>query len=305
MSDYKYDLKEVTKTSIEDYMSSRGFDIEKRGRLKYCKSPFSADKTASFCIYPTNTFYDWSNGIGGDIVNLVSEMENCSTYEALHYISEGSYDYVERESKVEVKEVEFNIKNFISLSDKEAAAVHRYAAGRCLLGGYIPSVYFVYDKRFVRRPSVGYVHTDEKGDVCGIKMRDIDPYNGRRFGARGKQMYYVLSNDIKGDAPVYIVESESSALSLYQFFRILNMSVNIVSFGSWSNVPNKLPDMLEDNKNRRLIIDYDGNEELYLSKLEKFTHLGAQEIRLELEKGEDMNSLFIKGKLYMYKDAIL
>lgn len=50
-------------------------------------SPFKYEKTASFTVTPNKKiFYCFSSNIGGDVVDFIARMENCSQYEAAQFI---------------------------------------------------------------------------------------------------------------------------------------------------------------------------------------------------------------------------
>lgn len=300
------EIERAKDVSIEDYLSKRGFHIEPRGRLKYCLSPFSEERTPSFCIYPTNTFYDWANGIGGDIIKLVSEMEGLGFSDSLKHLGQSEYSIINRDLvKEEPQKKKFVLENYVNDVESEIIEISKYAAGRGIVRNFTPSAFYLYSEGdFIRRPAMGFVHVDENMDVCGIKMRDLKPFNGRRFSARGIQKYYIISNSNEANN-LYIVESESSANSLLDFLTIVGFGATVVSFGSWNNIPRELPEKIEGFDRRSIIIDYDGDEDLYNEKMEKFGHFNAREIKLKLPKGEDVNSLYTKGALYKYKNLIL
>lgn len=297
------DVSRAKSSSIVDYLSRSGHILEKNGNKYYCQSPFSYDRTPSFCVYPTNTFYDWSNGFGGDIIKLVSEIHGIGFQDSVNLINNGDIPIFIKSDAEVVQQKEFNIEKYLSVNKNEELLIRRYAFDRAIIRNFKPSVFIVNDgEEFIRRPSVGYVHVDDNFNECGIKMRDINPYKDRRFSARGSQKFYILSNSGYSPLnPLYIVESESSANSLFEFLCCIGKAATVVSFGSWSNIPRYLPDGFNKNDKRSIIIDYDGNEELYQERIAKFEHLNAREIRLELQKNEDMNSLFKSGKIVKYK----
>ena len=76
--------QQFKKMSITSYLIDRGMFPEKgekfdRSNKTWFSSPFSNDSSPSFAVYEsTNTFYDWSTGIGGDLINLVMNLEGCT-----------------------------------------------------------------------------------------------------------------------------------------------------------------------------------------------------------------------------------
>lgn len=298
------DVKRAKDVSIEEFLNSIGYKLEKTGSKVYCQSPFSYDRTPSFCIYPTNTFYDWANGFGGDSIKLVMELENTSFANAVEILIQGDRPTFKPSVAEIYQEKDIDLSKFFKVRKDEENAIKSYAFSRSILRNYSPSVFIIKDgDEFIRRPSVGYVHVNEDMEMCGVKMRDISPYKDRRFSARGSQKFYILKNTSQyWEGRLYIVESESSANSLFEYLCIIKEPCVVVSFGSWNNIPKSLPESIDRHEKRSIIIDYDGNEELYQERIEKFDHLNAREIKLELPKGEDMNSLFKSGKIHKYKN---
>lgn len=299
---------EVKDVSIKDYLENKGVVFEREGNKFKCSSPFSVDRTPSFYYYPsTNTFYDFANGIGGDVIRLVQDLESVSFTEALRLLSIGQFDRLEQINYPEEKK-EFILDKYILRNYRKKLSVRSYAFYRGIVDGFIEARYMIKVKEdLIPRVGLGFIHTDVNGDICGIKIRDIMPIDGRRFAGRGEQRYYVLDTD-KGNyngKVAYIAESETSANSLFTFFKKVGVNAVVISFGSWNNIPKLLPVEYNDISNRKFIIDYDGNQEKYEERVKRFDHLLAKDICIELPKGEDINSLFIKGLLYNYKKQIV
>ena len=300
------DSRELKKISIEDYLTKKGVTFLKEGSKLLCSSPLSNDKTPSFYYYPeTNTFYDFANGTGGDIITLVRELERVGFKDALKMLSRGSFKKLDRKKYVEKKIVKpFYLKNYISLSTSSRLEIRKYALYRGIVNNYVPATFLMkIGNDIVRKYGVGFVLVDEELNPCGIKIRDIDPYNGKRFSARGEQKFYVISKGIP--TTVYIVESETSANSLGEYLKKVRDNFVIICFGSWNNINDSIPNIYQDIEDRRLIIDFDGNKELYEKRIERFKDLRCKNICLELPKGEDINSLYIKGFLNNYKQILI
>lgn len=65
-----------------------GITPQRRGERYYCK--IRPEKTASCCIYPTNTYYDFGGSSGGNVINLVCELSECDAKSAMERLSEYS-----------------------------------------------------------------------------------------------------------------------------------------------------------------------------------------------------------------------
>lgn len=61
---------------------------QRKGNLYYVKSPVTADRHASLCLYPTtNTFVDYANGgQHGDIIGLIAYTQGCNQWDALQVL---------------------------------------------------------------------------------------------------------------------------------------------------------------------------------------------------------------------------
>lgn len=63
-------------------------DLKKTGSKYFAKSPFSNDKTASFCVTPSlNIFKCFSSGKGGDAIKFVMEYKRVPFYDAIETIA--------------------------------------------------------------------------------------------------------------------------------------------------------------------------------------------------------------------------
>lgn len=305
----EHDLTEIRKISIEEYLSNRGVNVEKRGPRAMCSSPLSSDSDPSFMIYPTNTFYDWSSGKGGDIIRLVELMEGLTFLEAVDHLKGGNYEVIEKATSEGIDQTphyEFVLAKYQSKRKEDVRAITRYAERRKVTEGYEPGVFFTKeDGEWVSHPSMMYLHVDEEGEICGARFRKIYP-RGKRFSSRGRLCYYILENPVEDKIErLFLVESESSANSLWMHARAIGLSCAIVSFGGVSNIQQQLPSRYDAVKDRRLFIDYDGDEEQYQNRLNLYSHLDVRPVRLPLPKGEDFNSLYCEGNIHLINPFIV
>lgn len=292
---------EICRISILEYLSARGFSSRKNGSLYFAKSPFSRDSNWSLCVYPTNTFYDWSQGFGGTIIDLVIKMENCTASEAIKKLSEKDFPIWKPNYK-EIKAREgfykdFEYTKYLSTDEKEISTIQRYALSRGWKNGFESVRYYDFNPEkdsFIPIPSVGFVHKDTNLKPIGIKFRNIDS-NGPRFSARGKMGFYILENvnpDNPGEPSLYMIEGEGNANSLWQYLSEIGVNCVVMSCGGVGQFPKELPDKYKNLKEKKLIIDYDGDEELYLKRLENYKEYELTPIKMRLDKGIDINHLY-------------
>jgi len=144
--------KEIKEISIKEYLERQGVPTHRNGNKVFCSSPFSRDTNWSFCIYPSNTYFDWSTGQHGDIITLVRKIENCSFLEALEKLSSSNLSRIQ---PIEYKRDEnfwkdFDYTKYLSRNPEEIQAIKRYAKGREITEGYEAGVFFTREIRVHR-----------------------------------------------------------------------------------------------------------------------------------------------------------
>lgn len=321
-------LDDILKISIKDYLNGIGIETRKEGSRYFASSPFSRDTNWSFCVYPTNTYFDWANGHGGSIINLYSRINNVDIPTAVRELKKGiTYEKYKPNYK-QVKEQQrsqepFNYEKYINKDPKECEEIKAYAASRGITEGYFCGVFFSRSRgsgsldlarEWVRVPALGFLHVDKDLKPCGAKFRKIRPSpdydQSPRFSARGNLGFYILSHESNNpllNSPVlYVVESESSANSLWMFLKERNIPCVILSRGGVSSAPTltELP-AYYGQLTKKVIIDYDGSEELYQQRIKLYEGLGAEPIKMILPKGEDINSLYCKGEMWKIENLVL
>lgn len=65
-----------------------GITPKKKGERYFCK--IRPERTESCCIYPTNTYYDFGDSSGGNVINLVCSLSQCDAKAAMEKLSEYS-----------------------------------------------------------------------------------------------------------------------------------------------------------------------------------------------------------------------
>jgi hypothetical protein len=306
------------KKSIVHYLRHRGVPIVQQDKVFICSSPFSNDTSWSFAVYPKNDFYCWSTGKFGDIIDLVMYFEELNFPQALEYIltelthipdHDATRDF---SSTSTVNNRHFDFNSYINYNRAEVEAIYAYAKGRGITDGFLPGFYstcrYTADgvPIFDRHPALMFLHVDLNNNICGAKFRNIDSNDPRRFTARGDLGFYILDTQVPETyrkKRTYLVESETSANSLWTSLREYNTPALIVSMGGVGTVPKRFPDCC-DVSEKLLIIDFDGNEELYQQRIKKYEHLKCKPIKLILPKGEDINSLYATGRMYLIEHLL-
>lgn len=289
-------LKQI---SIKEYLERQGYTFTGRRPL-FCKSPFSTDSTWSLAYYEaTNSFYDWSVGFGGSIIDLVVAMEGTTISGACKILEDSKSLHRVTIDATPVKSKPFEYTQYLTQDPDEVRQITQYARSRKLINGYEACRYPVFhNNKWITVPAIGFLHRDYEGAIVGIKLRSIKDEHGR-FSARGKMMFYILEYiDLENFGPptLYVVEGESNANSLWQYCKEIRKNCIVISFGSVSTLPPTLPNKF-NIKDKKLIIDFDGNEELFNQRVALYDKYNLTPIKLFLKKGEDINSLYISDEL--------
>lgn len=89
----KMNYQTAKQIDIISYLSKQGFYTEKiRGNNAWYLSPFKNERTASFKVdISKNLFFDFSTGIGGTIIDLIMNLHNCTSFEALQKLSNNDH----------------------------------------------------------------------------------------------------------------------------------------------------------------------------------------------------------------------
>jgi hypothetical protein len=210
------------------------------------------------------------------------------------------------------KQYDFDLDYYLTNNSDEIAEIAIYALSRNITKRYYScKTYTRHRNKLIQKLGVGFPHVDLHGEVVGLQIRLINPEPGQsRFRFRGTQGYYISDINYKRGGKdevvdVYLVESETSANSLAMVLETSGKKACVISFGGVAHVPPQVPDVGAKVNNVYLIIDYDGDEEMFQRRLANFQHLEeAQPIKMELPKGEDINSLYSNGQISLIKKLL-
>lgn len=76
----KYDTEKIrTSNPLKDWIVRYGIEFNRKG---FAKCPFHNEKTASFKVYPNNTYYCFGCGAHGDVITFVMGAQNLSFEDA-------------------------------------------------------------------------------------------------------------------------------------------------------------------------------------------------------------------------------
>lgn len=289
--------------SIIDYLRSKGFKVEQRGRKYFTHSPYRKERTPSFCIHEDNAWTDYGcDGSGpkaGNIITLAKFFgDDLSKLDKVTPVWVAPPPVVKKPFNNEIPSY------YTDITQEELVQVQEYAAKRSIHTHYLPGVVSQKNGSTLHRfLSLVFPHQSADGIITGAKFRFINPIDSQRFTSRGVLGFYVLKNIIENhysEPTLYLVESETSANSLWEYFKSISHNAVVVSCGGVNNIPDKLP----FNYKGKLIIDYDGSEAKFTERVAKYAKFHLDPVRLILPKGEDINSLCQHNKVNLIENLI-
>jgi len=297
-------MRDLNEVSIVAYLQARGYKFTKDRKGYWCSSPFSKDSNPSFLVDHNNKWKDFSSGKGGrksGAVSLAFELDgNVNTLRTIEN------KFIQTE-KVQPSGEPFANKipdKYLNISQDERQMIVNYAASRGIKNGILHGVYFTkHGENWVRHLSIVYPHISDAG-VIGAKFRNISGVKKDRFRVRGQLGFYILENNVESfDRKLYVVEGEGNANSLWEYCKLTNRNAVVLSTGAVSSIPSKIPDKYKDREGH-LLIDYDGNEQVWLDRVKAYEHLKLIPVKLVLPKGEDVNSLFVSNQLHLIDNLL-
>lgn len=280
----------MTSLTVYDYLISKGYTWVKKGHIYFTNSPFNPkDRTPSMALMPSGVFKDYSTGKSGNVYTLLRHFGDKNVTI--------NNTWVPPPPKI-TKPWRGIPDRYLNISQEETDRVIAYANSRRITDRFLcGATFFMKEGSYHQSPpAIIFPHVDENSVITGAKFRYIEGSN--RFTCRGVLGFYILENIIDSfeQSAFYLVESESSANSLWSYFKDINKPCVVASAGSVTSIPKKIPKKF-NNLTGYLIIDFDGSEEKYKERLKLFEHLELSPIRLVLPKGEDINSLYIKNQI--------
>lgn len=196
---------------ITDVAAKLGYHVKQQGRL------FTLEEHDSLKMYPdTNTYYRFSNGHGGDIFNLVMELDGKTFPEALDFISSGKASYARAKEKTTASAVAKPKKPF-ALPPKSDTQKHVFAyltqkreldkdlVSNCIKKGLL----YEDDRRNV--VFVGYSYADSKKAVFASKRGT--GYSNYRGDVESSNQEVAFRVDLGADK-LFVTEAPIDALSM-------------------------------------------------------------------------------------------
>lgn len=80
----KYDTEKIRSANpLREWLERYGLEFDRKG---FAKCPFHNEKTASFRVYPDNTYHCFGCGAHGDIIDFIKAVQNMSFEDACAFL---------------------------------------------------------------------------------------------------------------------------------------------------------------------------------------------------------------------------
>lgn len=213
------------------------------------KSPFREEKTASFKVdSKKNLYYDFGEGKGGNVFDLIMQLKDYNFKEALHFLRNefNSFSFHQSQNNIELKKKE-NQKSYEIDQTKPLAnfILIEYLKSRKLnielCKKYLVEVYYQLNGK-------QYFGVGFKNDLGGIEIR-----NKYAKLCLGKKWYTSIKNKCN---QLIVLESWSDFISLLMLFPKTENQFDFIILNSLSML-NKLDAVFDKYEKNFLALDND------------------------------------------------
>lgn len=203
-SEIKAKIKEVAK--ITDFI--QGF--KKVGVNYVAKCPLHNEKTASFTVPPTNDMYKcFGCGKGGDVINLVMELDKCSFMEAVKKIA----DKYNIDLNINVKEYQKPLQRLEKIDKRFIEWFEKRGISNNTLIRFNITQSVEWMPKAEKEVTAICFNYYQNGELINIKFRAAN--KDFRLNKGSKLIFYNL-DAIKDEKTAYIVEGEMDCLSMHE-----------------------------------------------------------------------------------------
>ncbi len=250
MSFSKEDIEKAREISILDVAKKIGFTLINQGKV------YTTKEHDSLKLYPrTNTFYRFSTGEGGDVINFLQIFENFKFKEAIDFlIGENNSAFFEKqEEKIKVQEEKrkdlviptlnktfFRALNFLTTTRK----ISKEVVDECFKNELI--------KEDIHH-NIMFLGYDENKKIKYISLSGTNPQKKFKKEVSGSDKSFAFRYENKKSDKVFIFEAPIDLLSLKTILKIKGCD-NQYSFLSLGGTCfNSLDNFLQQNKNIKIL----------------------------------------------------
>jgi len=284
-------VEQANKISIVDYLSKLGYTPAREGRYRFSYiSPLRNENKPSFYVFLNdNSWYDFGDGRGGDIISLVRILNNCGFNEALNILLHGKYRQSApiKKAKINRKEIEV-----LRVDEIESLELVLYLEKRMIdiriAWLYCREVDYFFP--FGKYPNRLYTSIGFQNNKGGWELRS--PY----FKVSSYPKYFT---EIKGNEKLCLFEGFFNMLSFLTYYKKERINSTIIVLNSWSTI--KYVDICKFKK-VYLYLDNDQKKNNELTPAQKVINyieeakIDYKDCRYLYKDFNDFNSFLTNGK---------
>ncbi|MHA7832719.1 MAG: toprim domain-containing protein [Flagellimonas sp.] len=266
------------------------FPARESKREAWFLSPFRKETKASFKVSKVlNRWYDHGQGIGGNLIDLITRITGSSVSEVLELLGEGSYSIPPAPIKATAKTKQGIIIG--EVMDISQPALEQYLKGRCIpiaiARSFVKEVHFKMGDRDyfaigLKNNKGGWELRNSFQKLCSSPKTITHIKNGQEILVVVEGMFDFLS--LKTMAPSWLKDSDILVLNSLAF-------------------ANQLENFIDDYKECRLLLDNDdAGDRMTKTLLEKYDNLSDGR---NLFKGfKDLNEKLLSDHLIKTKKDV-
>lgn len=267
--------KKAKEISIISYLKKCGISPHKTTNNEvWFLSPFREEKTPSFKIdLDKNIWFDFGEGIGGTIIDLVMKSNNCSVKNALQILDQGTFSF-HQQSKMLASQKSYSILKIAELTNKNLID---YLLRRKINIQY--SKRFCFQVHYSFSTGKEYYGIGFMNDFGGLEIR-----NNFFKGCLGKKAITTINNN---SDTISLFESWSDFLSYLTLKKVIPKE-NFIILNSTTLIK-KIPELITDYKRIKCFFDNDGAGNRALKHLQNTSKKTIIDCRIYYKKYNDLN----------------
>lgn len=269
---------------IISFLNKYGYVPQKTNDLvSWYLSPFRKEKTPSFKVNSKdNIWFDFGEGIGGNIIDLVVKLENCDVKCALEKLSNNSFSF-HQQTKFEESESEYLIKKIIDITNENLI---NYISSRKMNVEIAKKICFQVHYTFKSMKQNEYYGIGFMNDSGGIEIRS------KYFkGCLGKKDITSINNNSNS---VLIFESWSDFVSYMTLKNKTLKQENYIILNSTS-LTKRAGVLLQNYKHVSLFLDNDEAGDKATKSIINSLSVDVIDCRNLYENYKDLNDYLINN----------
>ncbi|GAB1858325.1 toprim domain-containing protein [Flavobacteriaceae bacterium MHTCC 0001] len=265
--------------SIEKTLESLGCSPERKTKKEaWYKSPFRNETRASFKVDLTiNRWYDHGMGKGGNVIDFIMTLKNCSTAEALNFLGSGQNSLFFHQQPNSILKDNNSAIEIIKIKRLENNALINYLASRAI----DPQIARLFCKEI-------YYKVDDKTFFSIAFKNDLGGYEMRNKYFKGGIGQKTISHLNRNNVRVVLFEGFMDFLSYLTIYDTSNLEEDYLILNSVA-FKDKIGDILSNYS--EILICFDNDEAgKKATKYIRKNHTNSMDCSIAYAQHKDLNA---------------